>query len=76
MPVARRVAIDHPHRVGLVLEASPSTLTGDRGLTEYVEAVVSMLGDRSRIVRWLAASADVAARDHRALKVGLQSFAR
>jgi len=44
--VARRVAIDHPHRVaGLVLEASPSTLAGDRGLTEFVETIASMLED-------------------------------
>lgn len=44
--VARRVAIDHPDRVrGLVLEASPSTLVGDAGLTAFVEDVVSGLED-------------------------------
>jgi non-heme chloroperoxidase len=44
--VARRVAIDHPDRVaGLVLEASPSTLKDDPGLTEFVESVVANLGD-------------------------------
>jgi len=43
---ARRVAIDHPDRVaGLVLEASPSALKGDRGLTDFVETVVSTLDD-------------------------------
>lgn len=44
--VARRVAIEHPARVrGLVLEASPSTLVGDPGLTAFVEEVVSGLED-------------------------------
>jgi len=42
--VVRRVAIDHPERVaGLVLEASPTTLRGNAGLTEFVESVVSSL---------------------------------
>lgn len=44
--VARRVAIDNPERVaGLVLEASPTTLKGDVGLTAFVESVVSGLQD-------------------------------
>lgn len=44
--VARRVAIDHPDRVaGLVLEASPSTLAGHPGLSEFVDEVVSGLED-------------------------------
>lgn len=44
--VARRVAIDHPERVsGLVLEASPTTLRGDPGLTSFVESVLSDLRD-------------------------------
>lgn len=44
--VARRVAIDHPERVvGLVLEASPTTLRGNPHLTEFVESVVSNLKD-------------------------------
>src|SRR6185295_13822130 len=44
--VARRVAIDHPDRVGgLVLEASPTTLRGDVGLERFVESVVSRLTD-------------------------------
>ena len=44
--VARRVALDHPERVtGLVLEASPTTLRGHAGLTEFVESVVSNLED-------------------------------
>ena len=44
--VARRVALDHPERVaGLVLEASPTTLRGHAGLTEFVESVVSNLDD-------------------------------
>jgi non-heme chloroperoxidase len=39
--VARRVAIDHPERVvGLLLEASPTTLRGDPDLTDFVESVV------------------------------------
>jgi pimeloyl-ACP methyl ester carboxylesterase len=38
--VARRVALDHPDRVGgLVLEASPTTLRGDAGLEAFVETV-------------------------------------
>ena len=44
--VVRRVALDHPERVaGLVLEASPSTLRGHAGLTEFVESVVASLDD-------------------------------
>jgi non-heme chloroperoxidase len=44
--VVRRVAIDHPERVaGLVLEASPTTLRGNDGLSEFVESVVSGLED-------------------------------
>jgi pimeloyl-ACP methyl ester carboxylesterase len=44
--VARRVALDRPERVaGLVLEASPTTLVGDPGLTAFVESVVSQLED-------------------------------
>jgi non-heme chloroperoxidase len=44
--VARRVAIDHPERVaGLVLEASPTTLVGDRRLEEFVRTVASNLED-------------------------------
>jgi non-heme chloroperoxidase len=44
--VVRRVAIDHPERVaGLVLEASPTTLRGDPGLTEFVGSVVAGLRD-------------------------------
>jgi len=44
--VVRRVAIDHPERVaGLVLEASPTTLRGNAGLTEFVESIVSNLQD-------------------------------
>ena len=44
--VARRVAIDHPERVvGLVLEASPTTLRGNPHLTDFVESVVSNLTD-------------------------------
>ena len=43
---ARRVAVDHPERVaGLVLEASPTTLKGDRGLEEFVGGLVSSLED-------------------------------
>ena len=43
---ARRVAIDHPERVaGLVLEASPTTLRGDRGLEGFVEGHVANLED-------------------------------
>ena len=44
--VVRRVAIDRPERVaGLVLEASPTTLRGDPGLTAFVSSVVSGLHD-------------------------------
>ena len=44
--VARRVGIDHPERVvGLVLEASPTTLRGNPHLTDFVESVVSNLTD-------------------------------
>jgi pimeloyl-ACP methyl ester carboxylesterase len=44
--VVRRVAIDHPERVaGLVLEASPTTLRGNPGLTEFVNTVVARLHD-------------------------------
>jgi non-heme chloroperoxidase len=44
--VARRVALDQPDRVaGIVLEASPSTLHGHRGLTEFVGSVVFSLAD-------------------------------
>jgi len=44
--VARRVAIDHPDRVaGLVLEASPTTLRGHAGLTDFVSSSVSGLED-------------------------------
>lgn len=44
--VARRVALDHPARVGgLVLEAAPASLHGNPGLTEFVASVVSGLED-------------------------------
>ena len=44
--VARRVALDLPERVaGLVLEASPTTLVDNPGLTEFVETVASQLDD-------------------------------
>jgi pimeloyl-ACP methyl ester carboxylesterase len=44
--VARRVAVDHPSRVmGLVLEASPTTLIADPGFTTFVESVFSDLKD-------------------------------
>jgi pimeloyl-ACP methyl ester carboxylesterase len=44
--VVRRVAIDNPDRVvGVVLEASPSTLVGDAGLIELITDVVSELED-------------------------------
>jgi non-heme chloroperoxidase len=44
--VARRVAIDHGERVaGLVLEASPTTLSANTGLERFVETVVSSLHD-------------------------------
>lgn len=43
---ARRVALDHPQRIaGLVLESSPATLSGDPGLTRFVESVVAELED-------------------------------
>jgi pimeloyl-ACP methyl ester carboxylesterase len=42
--VARRVALDHPHRVaGLVLEASPTTLRGNADLMQFIDTVVSTL---------------------------------
>jgi pimeloyl-ACP methyl ester carboxylesterase len=44
--VARRVALDRPDRVaGLVLEASPSRLTDDEVLREFVRTVVEALED-------------------------------
>lgn len=44
--VVRRVAIGHPERVaGLILEASPTTLRGHPGLTEFVSSVVWSLED-------------------------------
>jgi non-heme chloroperoxidase len=44
--VARRVALDHPDRVvGLLLEASPTTLRDDAQLLHFVESVVSELND-------------------------------
>lgn len=44
--VARRVALDAPHRVaGLVLEASPTTLRGDAELLRFVDGVVADLID-------------------------------
>lgn len=44
--VVRRVAIDRPERVlGLVLEASPTTLRGHPGLIAFVTSVVSTLRD-------------------------------
>ena len=44
--VARRVALDLGERVaGLVLEASPTTLGGDAAFGEFVESIVSELGD-------------------------------
>ena len=44
--VARRVAIDHPDRVvGLVLEASPTSLRGDANLLAFIDTVVSPLSD-------------------------------
>jgi pimeloyl-ACP methyl ester carboxylesterase len=44
--VVRRVAIDHPERVaGLVLEASPTTLSAVTGVGSFVETVVSSLSD-------------------------------
>lgn len=43
---ARSVAIDHPQRVGgLILEASPTTLTEDPAFRVFVESVVSGLED-------------------------------
>lgn len=42
----RRVAINHPARVaGLVLEASPTTLRGHTGLTQFVDTALSGLED-------------------------------
>jgi pimeloyl-ACP methyl ester carboxylesterase len=44
--VARRVALDHPARVaGLVLEASPTSLRGDRELQRSVTSVILGLAD-------------------------------
>jgi pimeloyl-ACP methyl ester carboxylesterase len=44
--VARRLALDHPERIaGLVLEASPTTLSGDPNLDRFIETVVSTLRD-------------------------------
>jgi non-heme chloroperoxidase len=44
--VARRVALDHPDRVGgLILEASPTTLRDDLQLLRFVQSVVSELDD-------------------------------
>lgn len=44
--VARRVAIDHPARIGgLVLEAAPTTLRGHAALQEFVHSVVPRLAD-------------------------------
>ena len=44
--VARRVALDHPERIaGLVLEASPTTLSGNANLDRFIESVVSTLRD-------------------------------
>ena len=44
--VARRVALDAPERVaGLVLEASPTTLSGNPNLDRFIETVVSTLRD-------------------------------
>ena len=44
--VARRVALDHPERVaGLVLEASPTTLSGNPYLDRFIESVISTLRD-------------------------------
>ena len=44
--VARRVALDHPERVaGLVLEASPTTLRGNRDLERFVREVIEALVD-------------------------------
>ena len=41
--VVRRVAIDHPERVGgLVLEASPTTLRGDADLEGFVESLANL----------------------------------
>ena len=41
--VVRRVAIDHPERVGgLVLEASPTTLRGDADLARFVESLTNL----------------------------------
>jgi len=44
--VARRVALDHPERVaGLVLEASPTTLSGRPDLQEFMASTVARLRD-------------------------------
>lgn len=44
--VARRVALDHPGRVaGVVLEASPTSLSGDAALEDFVNSVVLSLAD-------------------------------
>lgn len=43
--VARRVALDHPHRIaGLVLEASPTSLRNDKA-RQFVNSVVMGLAD-------------------------------
>jgi non-heme chloroperoxidase len=45
-PVARRVAVGHPERVGgLVLEASPTTLRDHPALRTFVDSVVTDLED-------------------------------
>jgi len=44
--VARRVVLDHPERIaGLVLEASPTTLSGNPYLDRFIESVISTLRD-------------------------------
>jgi pimeloyl-ACP methyl ester carboxylesterase len=44
--VSRRAALDHPERVaGLVLEASPTTLRGDKALEGFAASVVAGLED-------------------------------
>ena len=41
-----RLALDHPERIiGLVLEASPTTLKGDANLDDFIGTVVSKLQD-------------------------------
>jgi pimeloyl-ACP methyl ester carboxylesterase len=43
---ARRVALDHPHRVAaLVLEASPLTLAGNAAIHDFVHSVVMTIAD-------------------------------